>query len=145
MSDPNAVEVTEQQMPAHHEELDETTGVYTIRKLASSESASEEGEKSESLKTTEDGIVLVPQPSDDPHDPLNWSWLKKHSVFLALLPGCFLTDWVITYGVQLFEAQAADWHVSRNLNVAKDARLIIYTDVCARCCQFHQWCHLHAG
>jgi hypothetical protein len=114
MFDPNAVEAMEQQMPVHHEELDETTGIYTIRKLASSENASEEGEKSKSLKITEDGIVLVPQPSDDPNDPLNWTWLKKHSVFLSLLPGCFLTDWVITYGAQLFEAQAADWHVSRN-------------------------------
>ncbi len=115
MSDPNAAESTEQQFSIHNEELDETTGVYTIRKLASSEGASEEGEKSESLKITEDGIVLVPQPSDDPRDPLNWSWYKKHSVFLALLPGCFLTDWVITYGVQLFEAQAADWNVSKKL------------------------------
>jgi hypothetical protein len=115
MSDSKAIEAGEQQMIAHHDELDETTGVYTIRKLASPEGASEEGEKSESLKMTEGGIVLVPQPSDDPNDPLNWSWLKKHSVFLALLPGCFLTDWVITYGVQLFEAQAMDWHVSKNV------------------------------
>jgi|SRR5215469_7211051 len=114
MSDSKETEVPEQQIPVHHEELDETTGVYTIRKLASQEGASEEGETSESLKMTEDGTVLIPQPSDDPHDPLNWSWIKKHSVFLALLPGCFLTDWVITYGVQLFEAQAADWHVSKN-------------------------------
>ncbi|KAF2396118.1 MFS general substrate transporter [Trichodelitschia bisporula] len=53
--------------------------------------------------------VLIPQPSDDPQDPLNWSWLKKHAVFASLLPGCFLTDWVITWGTTLFEQQAMDW------------------------------------
>lgn len=65
------------------------------------------------LKTASDGItVLVPQPSDDPRDPLNWSWTKKHSVFLALLPGCFLTDWIITWGITLFVPQAMEWHMT---------------------------------
>jgi len=94
---PEAVDV-EYQTPTHHEEFDENTGVYTVKQLdPSSESASEEGEKSSAQrpKTTKDGIVLIPQPSDDPRDPLNWSWLKKHAVFLSLIPGCFLTDWVI--------------------------------------------------
>lgn len=27
--------------------------------------------------------VLVPQPSDDPHDPLNWSWKWKLSAIIA--------------------------------------------------------------
>jgi hypothetical protein len=26
------------------------------------------------------GPVLVPQPSDDPHDPLNWNWKRKYLV-----------------------------------------------------------------
>ena len=29
-------------------------------------------------------IILVPQPSDDPNDPLNWPQWKKHSVFFVL-------------------------------------------------------------
>lgn len=29
-------------------------------------------------------IVLVPQPSDDPNDPLNWPKWKKHTVFFVL-------------------------------------------------------------
>ena len=29
-------------------------------------------------------IVLVPQPSDDPNDPLNWPKWKKHMVFFVL-------------------------------------------------------------
>ncbi|KAJ4250194.1 hypothetical protein NW762_012009 [Fusarium torreyae] len=32
-------------------------------------------------------IVLVPQPSDDPNDPLNWSFLKKTVVFSIILMG----------------------------------------------------------
>jgi hypothetical protein len=33
------------------------------------------------LKTTADGeIILIPQPSDDPNDPLNWSQWWKNSV-----------------------------------------------------------------
>jgi len=40
-----------------------------------------------------DGSVLSPQPSTSPDDPLNWSWMKKHAVMLALIPGCMLSDW----------------------------------------------------
>lgn len=29
-------------------------------------------------------IVLVPQPTDDPNDPLNWPKWKKHTVFFVL-------------------------------------------------------------
>lgn len=58
--------------------------------------------------------VLVPQPSDDPRDPLNWSWLKKHVVLFTLLPGCFLTDGILTYGSTLFQGQAMYWHMSPN-------------------------------
>lgn len=32
-----------------------------------------------SAKLAKDGFtILIPQPSDDPDDPLNWSWTKKH-------------------------------------------------------------------
>ncbi|EPQ60393.1 MFS general substrate transporter [Gloeophyllum trabeum ATCC 11539] len=32
-------------------------------------------------------VVLVPQPSDDPNDPLNWPKWKKHMVFFVLVYG----------------------------------------------------------
>ena len=65
------------------------------------------------LKTAKDGsTVLIPQPSDDPNDPLNWSWLKKHAVLLTLLPGCFLTDGILTYGSSVFQEQAAYWQMT---------------------------------
>lgn len=31
-----------------------------------------------------DGIILMPQPSDDPTDPLNWSWLRKHAAMFTI-------------------------------------------------------------
>ena len=62
------------------------------------------------LKRSKDGkAILNPQPSDHEDDPLNWSWTKKHAVFACLLPGCFLTDWVLTYGTTLFVPQAMEW------------------------------------
>ena len=34
----------------------------------------------ERLKLAPDGkTILIPQPSDDPHDPLNWSWFNYNS------------------------------------------------------------------
>lgn len=42
------------------------------------------GEGATTLKTTEDGIILVPQPSDDPNDPLNWP-LWKRDLITAIL------------------------------------------------------------
>jgi hypothetical protein len=96
---------------ATHDEYDADAGVYTVRQevlAAGSDDEAGARKPSVGLKTAKDGsTVLIPQPSDDPADPLNWSWVKKHSVFLTLLPGCFLTDWVITWGTVLFEQQVS--------------------------------------
>jgi hypothetical protein len=87
-------------------------GDYVVKQGLQSSNASDSGSDNSQLKTTRDGrIVLIPQPSDNPADPLNWSFAKKCAVFACILPGCFLTDWVITWGSTLFEAQAAEWHM----------------------------------
>ncbi|KIX09192.1 uncharacterized protein Z518_00271 [Rhinocladiella mackenziei CBS 650.93] len=68
---------------------------------------------SRELKTTVHGrIVLIPQPSDDPNDPLNWSWGKKHRVLAAVSIGALLADWGTAWGTTLFEAQAVTWNSS---------------------------------
>jgi hypothetical protein len=59
------------------------------------------------------GIRLVPQPSISPEDPLNWSWWKKHAVMAALIPGCVLSDWTLTWGTTVFELQAPEWYKFR--------------------------------
>lgn len=35
-------------------------------------------------------IVLAPQPSEDPNDPLNWSSLKKHIVLAVIFFGVII-------------------------------------------------------
>lgn len=50
---------------------------------ASTESAAQ-GLKHASGKDSH--IILAPQPSGDPNDPLNWSWIEKHVVLGVL---CF--------------------------------------------------------
>lgn len=38
------------------------------------------------LKHAPDGVLLVPQPTDDPSDPLNWSlWKKVATLFIVSL------------------------------------------------------------
>lgn len=54
--------------------------------------AGEDAIDASGLKLAKDGhTVLIPQPSDDTNDPLNWSTFKKHLLlfivsFTALLP-----------------------------------------------------------
>ncbi|KAG9243373.1 major facilitator superfamily domain-containing protein [Calycina marina] len=67
----------------------------------------------EGISGTADGrIILIPQPSDDPLDPLNWSWSSKHGVLMAVSFGALLTDWGIAWGTTLFETQAVYWGMS---------------------------------
>jgi hypothetical protein len=96
MADTATDEKTGKTITTIHDELDH--GEYIVKQeLVGGDD--EAGVKQAShLKTNKDGVVLIPQPSSDPSDPLNWSWTKKHLVFASLLPGCFLTDWVITWG-----------------------------------------------
>jgi hypothetical protein len=43
-------------------------------------------ESSSNVKVAKDGqTVLIPQPSDDPDDPLNWSFGKKHMVLGSMV------------------------------------------------------------
>lgn len=71
------------------------------------------------LKTAADGkTILIPQPSEDPEDPLNWSSAKKNMVMIALLSGSLLTDWGMTWGVTLFQAQAMEWNMSITASAA---------------------------
>lgn len=46
------------------------------------------------LKTTSDGrTILIPQPSEDPNDPLNWTWFKKHLFLIIIGATSFLPDY----------------------------------------------------
>jgi hypothetical protein len=49
-------------------------------------------ENNEPLPVEQNGIRVHPQPTCDPLDPLNWSWLQKHTilaiVMLKYFPNC---------------------------------------------------------
>ncbi|KAH0843811.1 MFS transporter [Fonsecaea pedrosoi] len=65
------------------------------------------------LKLAADGhTVLIPQPSDDPNDPLNWSWFKKHAFLVAASICTFSSDFGITVGVPAVVRQAEYWGVT---------------------------------
>ncbi|KAJ3484299.1 hypothetical protein NLG97_g7091 [Lecanicillium saksenae] len=51
------------------------------------------GEQDAHLKTTVGGLILTPQPSDDPNDPLNWSIRRRDCItFLLCWAGVLATS-----------------------------------------------------
>ena len=63
-----------------------------------------------SLKHANDGTtILLPQPSDDKHDPLNWSWTKKHVILIIISMAAFLPDYGSATGAVTLLPQAAIW------------------------------------
>lgn len=50
--------------------------------------------KWQDYQLSDDGkAVLIPQPTVDDNDPLNWSWWKKHTVLLLIAFAAFLPDY----------------------------------------------------
>jgi len=67
------------------------------------EAASTEG----GTKVAKDGHTrLIPQPSDDPNDPLNWSWGKKHLILFIISWASFLPDYGSATGAVTLIPQA---------------------------------------
>lgn len=58
------------------------------------------GAEGEGVQTNPDKkIILIPQPSGDPNDPLNWSSLKKHTILLVITVTAFLPDFGSSMGI----------------------------------------------
>lgn len=56
--------------------------------------------ESQGLKLAEDGkTVLIPQPSDDPEDPLNWPWKKKMTILFVMSTIAFLPEFGSAVGI----------------------------------------------
>lgn len=58
--------------------------------------------------------VLVPQPADDPHDPLLWSSFKKHMILFIVALSAFLGDFGSGAGIPCIVLQGAEWNMSPN-------------------------------
>lgn len=62
-----------------------TTNIFVGRDDTSTDGSS----ASRALKKNNDGVILLPQPSDSPNDPLNWSTPRKmwHFLLLSFITG----------------------------------------------------------
>lgn len=59
-------------------------------------------------KLAADGhTILIPQPSDDPYDPLNWSKFRKHLILIIISAAAFLPDYGSATGAVTLLPQAA--------------------------------------
>jgi hypothetical protein len=59
------------------------------------------------VKVAKDGHTrLIPQPSDDPNDPLNWPWGKKHLILFIISWASFLPDYGSATGAVTLIPQA---------------------------------------
>ena len=66
------------------------------------------GGKGRDLQTAPDGkTVLIPQPSSDPNDPLNWNSLKKHVILIVITVLAFLPDFGSSMGIVTLLPQSA--------------------------------------
>ena len=65
------------------------------------------------LKRARDGqTILLPQPSSDKNDPLNWSWVKKHTILIIISMTAFLPDYGSATGAVTLLPQAEVWGMS---------------------------------
>ena len=64
------------------------------------------------LKRASNGVVLIPQPSEDPQDPLNWSRWKKAGILLVIVSNAFSSDYTAATGASAVVPQAHEWHMS---------------------------------
>lgn len=57
---------------------------------------------------------LIPTPSDDAHDPLNWPQLKKNLVLVVVAYTALLPDYGSATGAITLLPQAQQWHMSED-------------------------------
>ena len=66
---------------------------------------------------TRNGIILMPQPSDDPNDPLNWSWFRKHAAMITIAYLALICYMAITTLVPATLSLAEDFGVPKSVAV----------------------------
>lgn len=98
MSDSTFAEKIAKQLDPTNMTADSSGPVLDIKEL---------GPEGEGLQTASDGkTVLIPPPSSDPHDPLNWSPLKKNTILFVITVTAFLADFGSSVGVVTLLPQA---------------------------------------
>ncbi|KAH8427263.1 putative MFS transporter [Aspergillus melleus] len=64
------------------------------------------------IPQTENDVKIHPQPTSDPLDPLNWSWVRKHSILGIVMLKYFLFTYITTTTVPSFPAIQAQFEIS---------------------------------
>ncbi|KFA60467.1 hypothetical protein S40285_09176 [Stachybotrys chlorohalonatus IBT 40285] len=83
----------------------DTIGEATV-KVQRDESESE----STSQKLADDGkTILIPQPSGDPDDPLNWSSFKKHMILITVSFGAAVGEFGMAAGIPAIVLHSQEW------------------------------------
>ncbi|KIW47290.1 hypothetical protein, variant [Exophiala oligosperma] len=81
--------------------------------MAETRKADGEAGVNANIKFANDGkTILVPQPSGNPEDPLNWSSFKKHSILLMVSFGAFCGDFGAAGGIPAIGLMSAEWNIS---------------------------------
>ncbi|KAI1166742.1 major facilitator superfamily domain-containing protein [Nemania serpens] len=72
-------------------------------------------EENNAIKLANDGQTrLIPQPSEDPADPLNWSQRKKTVILFVVAFAALLPDYGSATGAVTLIPQAEQWHMSED-------------------------------
>ncbi|OAP54871.1 hypothetical protein AYL99_10571 [Fonsecaea erecta] len=66
------------------------------------------------LKKSSDGKVLIPQPTEDPEDPLNWPSWKKAAILLVIAVNAATSDYSAATGASALIPQATQWRINPN-------------------------------
>ena len=70
--------------------------------------------------------VLLPQPSSDPNDPLNWSTFKKHLILIIISCTALLPDYGSATGAVTLLQQSVIWNKSTNtINHSQDGNVFM--------------------
>ncbi|KZS89859.1 MFS general substrate transporter [Sistotremastrum niveocremeum HHB9708] len=95
-------------MASPHDFHDPEKNVSTIIEEDDSSTQSKEP-----LKLAKDGhTILIPQPSDDPNDPLNWSLSRKFVILFVISATAFLPDYGSATGAVTLLQQATLWNMT---------------------------------
>jgi hypothetical protein len=70
--------------------------------------------------------ILIPQPSKNPEDPVNWSSTKKHLILLTIAWGSLTADFTSAAGIPCIFLQGAEWHMNPNrVNYANNLNVLM--------------------
>lgn len=66
-------------------EIEKVTGVSEKNETETPAFSAGAGAESSGTIVVKAGVTLHPQPTADPLDPLNWPWLKKHTILAIVM------------------------------------------------------------